>query len=417
MVVMAAMTMTATESSMFLPASSVKANADATVNSDVIDSTGDYSYTEPAAADVKKPTPPVPPAEMNDPVVPETDVAVAVNKTPQKASPPPITPAEKRSDKNAACSKAQAAAVCPKADGPQTVCWIILGLGVLSVLLIGGTAYLVWAGIKKINDNTKDFVFKRDKTVQDSIAIQDDLTAAQEQIAQLQAELADAANREELLNQQYNEQLKNADARTEEVRRTAAAAQQEAQNSISQLESERDGLQNNVNSLNSDLQNCQNALAAEKDTVAALNDQIAGFIALVGNNIYEMMGGLPQDRNMQVIMLGLSKLQAMKDAGSDERSLLKYFQTFDSQMSAIIKDVDALQSLRENSKFEAFLAECMPGFEIVWPTVGKNISEYQKELLDLGESASGTTIAQVKCAAISIRGDENPFQKAIVVCK
>lgn len=417
MVVMAAMTMTATESSVFLPASSVKANADATVNSDVIDSTGDYSYTEPAAADVKKPTPPVPPAEMNDPVVPETDVAVAVNKTPQKASLPPITPAEKRSGKNAACSKAQAAAVCPKADGPQTVCWIILGLGVLSVLLIGGTAYLVWAGIKKINDNTVHYVYECDKTVQNSIAIQDDLTAAQQQIAQLQAELADAANRAELLNQQYTAQLKNADALTEEVRRTAAAAQQEAQNSICQLESERDGLQNNVNSLNSDLQNCQNALAAEKDTVAALNDQIAGFIALVGNNIYEMMEGLPQDRNMQVIMLGLSKLQAMKDAGSDERSLLKYFQTFDSQMSAILKDVDALQSLRENSKFEAFLAECMPGFEIVWPTVGKNISEYQKELLDLGESASGTTIAQVKCAAISIRGDENPFQKAIVVCK
>ena len=404
MVVMAAMAMTAAENNRVLPASSVKANVDATVNSDAIGSNKDYSYTGSVADGVKKPTTPVPPAEMNDLDVPDT------NKTPRKVSLPPIVPAKKGTGKNAACSKAQAAAGCPKTGGTQVVCWIILGLGAFSVLLIGGTVYLVWSGVKKINDCTAHYVYERDKTVQNAIAVQADLDAAQEQIVQLKAELADAADREELLNQRYSKQLKNANELTEEVRRAAAAAQQEAQNSISQLESECNNLQNNVNTLSSNLQNCENALAAEKDTVA-------GFIALIGNNIYEMMEGLPQARNMQVIMLGLAKLQAMKDAGLDEHSLLKYFQFFDSQMSVIIKDVDTLQNLRENSKFVAFLTECMPGFEIVWPTVGKNTSEYNKELLDLGESASGTTIAQVKCAAISIRGDENPFQKAIIVCK
>ena len=117
MVVMAAMAMTAAENSRVLPASSVKANVDATVNSDAIGSTEDYSYTAPVAADVKKPTPPVPPAEMNDLDVPAIDVAVDTNKTHRKVSRPKPVHARKGTAQNAACSKTQAAAVCPQAGG------------------------------------------------------------------------------------------------------------------------------------------------------------------------------------------------------------------------------------------------------------------------------------------------------------
>ena len=327
------------------------------------------------------------------------------------------------------------------AERKVTVCdGFTLVISILTLLLAGGVVYLLIYGIKKINelesknktiaqdiirenkDNVKNSFDTRDEQVKNSAYYYEQWQKAEPYIKQFET-LAEAHGALETQANQLEADLTEEQGKHQECQKNLAAAQStivERDKTIDNLKTEYAALKAKADQLAADLteeqgehQECQKNLAAAQSTIVERDKTIDKFNKLIGN-ADKIMGGVPEDKNLQVIMLGVAKLQAMLDAGIAERRRLTDFKSFDSQMGNIIEDAETLQNLRNALK--DFLKKCLPGYDVVWPAVGTNIAEYDQKLLDLG-TEHGTTISKVKCAAISTKGEAELIQKANVSCK
>ena len=286
------------------------------------------------------------------------------------------------------------------AERKVTVCdGFTLVISILTLLLAGGVVYLLIYGIKKINE----FESKNKAIAQDIIRENKENVA--ECVADNVKNSFDTRDEQVKNSYYYYEQWQKAEPYIKQFETLTEAH--------GALKTKADKLEADLTEEQGKHKECQENLDAAQSTIVERDKTIDKFNKLIGN-ADKIMGGVPEDKNLQVIMLGVAKLQAMLDAGIAERRRLTDFKSFDSQMGNIIEDAETLQNLRNALK--DFLKKCLPGYDVVWPAVGTNIAEYDQKLLDLG-TEHGTTISKVKCAAISTKGEAELIQKANVSCK
>ena len=198
-----------------------------------------------------------------------------------------------------------------------------------------------------------------------------------------------------------------------------------SQDTCAQLRQEVAGLQNDLGKAQTQFAELQRQfdarggeLDATKKSEAEFKKNYEDMIALVGKTVLESWPDEidENDPRIRFVIMGLSKMNALRDAKVDARAILREFQSFDKQLHAAVADQADLQNIRESIK--PFVCKLLDNqYQISWPKVGSNIADYNRDDLDLDGSPSGTTIKTVKCATINfVNAEGAPFQRAGIIC-
>ena len=240
----------------------------------------------------------------------------------------------------------------------------------------------------------------------------------------LKSAIAEAVREKNPILRDYEklrEQTDTAQQALESCRRDLSesrSAYEKSSSEVARLTSELATVGGERDVLQKDLDVCNKDLEAAREESESRRKMIDKYKYLIGQKVLDIdFESDDNDHRLRIVQLGLAKMNAMRDAGVDARNILREFQSFDIQLGTIIRDQEELQTVREGIR--QFVEDLFNNeYRISWPKIGANIADYSRnDELDLGESASGTTIKVVKCATIRFAStDSTPFQKAKVIC-